>query len=141
MNRKRTAGTIKTPAVPLDQRHLKFSLEYLQPHHPKFHITGCCDAFFAALINEVVRYQTFTVDAFTDASPADHRHFIYFPETKEPNGFQGIDPSRDEELWTDSAWQFALPGKIEGSHLWRVYGFIDGEHFYIVWLDPFHALD
>ena len=135
-----TAGIIKAPAVPIDQRHLKFSLEYLQPHHPIFHIGNCCNEFFAALFNEIARYQTFTVDAFKVASPDDHRHFIYFPETREPDGFQDIDPSQDEELWTDSAWQFALPGQVDQS-TWRVHGFIDGDHFYIVWLDPLHRLD
>jgi hypothetical protein len=134
------AGKIQAPAVPVDQRHLKFSLEYIEPNHPRFSIANCTNEYFAALFKEIIRYQTFTVDAFRQQTPADHRHFIYFPDTREPNGFQNINPNQDEDLWTDSAWQFALPGQV-GICTWRVHGFIDEEYFYIVWLDPNHQLD
>jgi len=90
MDKKRTAGKITVPAVPLDQRRLKFSLQYLEPDHLKFHIGNCTDAFLAALFREMIRYQTFTVDAFLTATPEEHRHPIYYPETKEPNGFQCV---------------------------------------------------
>jgi hypothetical protein len=139
MTKRRTAGKIKRPAVPLDQRHIKFCLGYLQPDHPKFPIDACCDQFFSALFKEIIRYQAFTVDAFKEPCSKEHRHPIYFPDTLEPAGFEGIDPSEDEEIWTDSAWQFALPGQTNES-TWRVYGFIDEDCFYIVWLDPLHAL-
>src|ERR1035437_11127102 len=134
MAKKRTAGKIQTPAVRPDQRHLKFCLGYLQTDHPKFSLANCCDEFFSALFKEIVRYQTFTVDTFTEPCPKEHRHSIFFTATSETAGFQGIDPNQDEEIWTDTAWQFALPGQTDKSTR-RVYGFIDGEYFYIVWLD------
>jgi hypothetical protein len=139
MSKKRTAGKIKPPAVPIDQRHLKFCLGYLQTDHPRFPIAKCCDEFFSALFKEIIRYQAFTVDTFREPCSKDHRHYIVFQTTKETTGFQGIDPNQDEDIWTDSAWQFALPGQTNES-TWRVYGFIDGDYFYIVWLDPLHAL-
>jgi hypothetical protein len=69
-----------------------------------------------------------------------NRHMITFKETTEPDGFRTIDPS-DEELWTDTPWQFAVPGvRGEPSGVWRVHGFITEEMFHIVWLDPQHRL-
>jgi len=142
MAKKKTkvAGRVKPPAIPIDQRYLKFSLEYLRLGNPKFALGSCCAEFFAGLFREIVRYQRFTVDAFKEPSKADHRHYIYFPQTTEPDGFDGIDPNQDEEIWTDSAWQFGIPGQVDES-TWRAHGFINGEYFYIVWLDPLHDLD
>ena len=76
-----------------------------------------------------------------DMQNTEHRHVLYFKDTTEPDGFVGIDPS-DEQLWTEAAWQFALPGvRGELSHGWRVHGFISDDMFHIVWLDPLHKLD
>jgi hypothetical protein len=141
MAKKRTAGKIKSPAVPVNKRHLKFSLEYLQLNHPRFPISNCSKEFFVALFGEVARYQEFTVDAFTYSSPAERRHPIHFPGTHEPNGFQNVNPSQDNGLWTDSAWQFGVPAENGGIGGWRVHGFISDEVFYIVWFDPLHQLD
>ena len=59
----------------------------------------------------------------------------------EEDGFPGIDPAL-EDLWTDDAWQFALPGiRGEPSGGWRVHGFLSENVFHIVWLDPCHRLD
>lgn len=139
MSKKRTAGKIKRPAVPLDQRYIKFCLGYLQADHPRFPVAHCSDEFFSALFKEIIRYQAFTVDAFTEPCQEERRHPIDFSGTQEPTGFQGIDPNQDENIWTDAAWQFGLPGQTNES-TWRVYGFIDKDYFYIVWLDPLHAL-
>jgi len=76
-----------------------------------------------------------------DMDNQEHRHRLYFKDTAEPNGFAEIDPS-DEELWTETAWQFALPGERgQPSGGWRVHGFIVDDMFHIVWLDPMHKLD
>ena len=75
-----------------------------------------------------------------DMNNTEHRHCLSFRETAEPEGFQGIDPANDE-LWTEEAWQFALPGvRGEPSGGWRVHGFIVNDMFHIVWLDPEHKL-
>ena len=58
-------------------------------------------------------------------------HPINWADTSEPNGFSHI----PEELQIKEGYQFS-----DGSRLGRVHGFILGEVFYIVWLDPTHAL-
>jgi hypothetical protein len=134
------AGKIQAPAVPVDQRLIHFSFKYLDLQHHRFPLTTCSKDFFDSLFRAILRYQTFTVDAFTDINRDEHRHPIYFPSTREPDGFQTINPTQDEDLWTDSAWQFALPGQLDIC-TWRIHGFIDAEYFYVVWLDPDHQLD
>ncbi|HEY0309059.1 MAG TPA: hypothetical protein VGB94_12930 [Acidobacteriaceae bacterium] len=137
---KKSAGVIKAPAVRVDQRHLTFSLQYLQLDHPKFRISDCPRDFFEAFFRDIDYFQKFTVDAFTWSTPLEHRHPIPFKETTEPNGFPSIDPA-DDELWTDDAWQFGLR-ETSGtpSKTWRVHGFLAAEVFYVVWLDPLHKL-
>lgn len=140
---RRQRRKVAAPAAPIDRRCLKFSLEYLDLDNPKFDIEECEAGFFIALFNEICRYQTFTVDQFKEPSPSEHRHSIYFPETTETDGFEGIDPSEDEGLWTEDHWQFGLRNG-NGNYSpcpWRVHGFVDGDHFHIVWFDPCHRLD
>ncbi len=92
-------------------------------------------------MNEIIRYQSCSIDNFREMRNDNKRHPIYFTETTEKDGFAGID-AYEEDLWTDEAWQFALPG-VYGtpSAGWRVHGFIVGSTFHIVWLDPCHRLD
>ena len=140
MAKPKTAGHILAPAVPVDQRKIRFSFEYLQADHLKFQLADCDRSYFESLFREILRYQTYTLDQFKAPSPADRRHFIHFPNTTEPEWFPGIDPADDENLWTEDCWQFGLPGQAGGS-TWRVHGFISEEVFHVVWFDPFHRLD
>jgi len=104
-------------------------------------MSSCTKDYFEALFREIMRYQICTIDAFKSYPNDDHRHFIDFSKTAEPDGFSGIDPS-DENLWTEEAWSFGLPGvKYTASWSWRVHGFISTGVFYIVWFDPEHRLD
>jgi hypothetical protein len=133
---------IQKPTVKPDQKKVRFSFEHLQPDHPKFLLTECNEAYLQALLREILRYQNCTVDQFMDMPNEDRRHPISFRDcTTEPLGFPDIDPS-EEDLWTDDPWQFGLPG-VRGtpSFGWRVHGFIAGNIFYVVWLDPCHRLD
>lgn len=132
---------IQRPTVRPNQKKIRFSFEYLQLDHFKFPIKKCSREYLEAFFRELLRYQTFSVDGFITPSPDDHRHHITFSETTEPDGFPTVDPSQ-EEIWTDDPWQFGLPGKKNHeSNGWRVHGFISDGIFYIVWLDPLHALD
>ncbi len=131
---------IQQPVIKEDSQRVRFSLAYLEPDHAKFPISACSRDYFEALFREILRYQTFSMDQFRDLKNAEKRHQTYFKDTSEPDGFTNIDPSQ-EELWTDDAWQFALPGERGAeSERWRVHGFIADGSFYIVWLDPFHRL-
>jgi hypothetical protein len=134
--------TIRTPQIPADKRGLHFSFQYLQLDHPRFPVEQCPVKFFIALFTEIKRYQTFSIDQFKECSPDDHRHPIIWMDTQEPDGFPNIDPTQDE-TWTDDCWQFGLPckRKSDPARLWRVYGFIANGAFFVVWLDPMHALD
>jgi len=140
MAKKKPAGTIQAPATPVDKRCVRFSFEFLDPDHPHFSLESCSKEFLVALLREILSYQDFTVDAFTQPDPKAHRHPIDFPSTSEPNGFTNVDPNR-EDLWTDSPWQFGLSDGKLARVAWRVHGFLSEETFYIVWLDPTHHLD
>jgi|ERR1700679_2985197 hypothetical protein len=132
---------IKAPIIKPNPKRVRFCFDYLQPDHPRFPITECPREFFDALLRDIVRYKDWTMDTFMDMDNQEHRHRLYFKDTAEPNGFAEIDPS-DEELWTETAWQFALPGERgQPSGGWRVHGFIVDDMFHIVWLDPMHKLD
>jgi hypothetical protein len=136
-------GKIKTPEVKPNQRKVRFSFECLQIDHPRFPIAECTREYYEALLREILRYQQYTVDQFSDIPNPnpERRHPIYFVDTEEKDGFPGIDPSM-EDLWTDDPWQFALPGERgTPSFGWRVHGFISENVFHIVWLDPCHKLD
>ena len=133
---------IQPPVIAADERRLRFSFQYLQPDHLRFPLSDCSKDYFEALFREIIRYQAFTVGAFKEISPEEHRHPLTFSDTHETQGFPNIDPSADD-LWTDDPWQFGLPSGKKGdpSRLWRVHGFIDSSVFYVVWLDPKHKLD
>ena len=93
-----------------------------------------------ALLREIKRHSGMTVERFCDEM-VSHRHQISWAETSETEGFPGIDPSEDEDLWTDSAWQFALSEEWKEPECnWRVHGFLNQQVFYVVWLDPDHRL-
>ena len=139
MAKKSAVAHISRAAAIRNRRKLRFSLHYLQLDHPRFVLRECDHSFFVALFEEITRYQQCTVDQFQESSPQDHRHPIFFENSRIPEGFPHIDPANDPELWTDSPWQFAVPGQ-EGESTWRVHGFIDNVTFYIVWLDPQHRL-
>jgi hypothetical protein len=119
---------------------VRFSFEYFQPDHLRFPISACPKEYFDALFREILRYQTCLIDHFRDLKNEEKRHSTHFKDTVEKEGFPDIDP-QDDDLWTDDAWQFALPG-VRGtpSELWRVHGFISENIFHIVWLDPLHLL-
>lgn len=139
MAKNKRAVQLQPPAIPVDQRYVRFSFEYLDLSHKRFRLEECSLEYLQALIREILKYQKFTVDKFIQADPREHRHPIYFPDTHEPDGFD-VDPS-SEELWTDTAWQFGLASGSHHKNGWRVHGFLAEETFYIVWLDPKHRLD
>lgn len=131
---------IQQPVIKEDSQRVRFSLAYLEPDHAKFSLSACSREYFEALFRQILRYQAFSMDQFRDSMNADKRHPIYFKNTSEPDGFTNPDPSL-EDLWTDDAWQFALPGERgTESKKWRVHGFLADGIFYVVWLDPFHRL-
>jgi hypothetical protein len=125
-----------TPAIPLvvvpDAKTLQFSFKHLDLENPKFPVNVCTADFWMAFARELHRYSQLPVDEFTDANNDDHRHFIFFEETSVPHGFSHLDT---EQVGWLEPWQFQI-----GVERWRVMGFVLDDTFFIVWLDPRHAL-
>ena len=111
---------------------LQFSFKHLDSTNPRFPLEACSAEFWMSLILEIHRYSQWTVDMFNDQNNDDHRHILVFEETSEPDGFAQLDT---EQLAYLEAWQFAV-----GVQHWRVMGFILDNIFYVIWLDPHHAL-
>ncbi len=111
---------------------LQFSFKHLDLGNDKYSISKCHRDFWEALARKLNEYSQWPVDQFVDQNYADHRHIIDFRQTTEPAGFWHLDT---DQLGYEEPWQFKI-----GEHHWRVAGFILNGVFYIVWLDPDHAL-
>ena len=111
---------------------LQFSFKHIDLQNVKFSLGACPNEFWVPFLNELHRYSQLPVEEFTDMNNNDHRHMITFTETSEPSGFAHLDT---EQLGYMETWQFAV-----GVERWRVIGFLVDPTFYIVWLDPNHAL-
>jgi hypothetical protein len=82
------------------------------------------------------KFSSWAVDDFCNANNNEHRHPIYFPETNEKEGFVKAPNIDEEQLKFAEAWQFEVAPKSNG----RAHGFLIGDTFYLVWLDPCHRL-
>jgi hypothetical protein len=73
------------------------------------------------------------VEDFCDPDNSEHRHQVYFPDTRVPGGFNRV---LNEQIEPMNAWQFEVAPKSN----WRAHGFLIDDTFYLVWLDPHHKL-
>lgn len=136
--RKKPAGinisaSIPPPVIPAGERPLYFSFKHLDITCQKFHSENCSPEFYLAFLKKLREYSGWTVESFTDSNNNDHRHIIDFSGTTEPSGFAFL---KNEQLEDSESWQFCL----DKSSSQRVHGFILGDTFYVVWLDPNHNL-
>jgi hypothetical protein len=92
--------------------------------------------FFLELIIALHRYSTWPEEDFVNENNNEHRHRIWFPQTSEPEGFAGAPGIDPDQLGFLEPWQFSICRESD----WRVHGFIVDGTFYVVWLDPNHAL-
>lgn len=129
-----TSAPIPRPVIPDGKQPLYFSFKHLDIKCQKFHSDHCSPEFYLAFLNKLREYSGWTVENFTDSNNNDHRHIIDFSETTEPNGFAIL--KNNEQLEDSESWQFCL----DKSSSQRVHGFILGDTFYVVWLDPNHNL-
>ena len=76
---------IRTPEVKPNQRKVRFTFECLQLEHPRFPVSECNREYFEALLREILKYQSWTVDQFKDIPNPnpERRHPIYFADTEE----------------------------------------------------------
>jgi hypothetical protein len=84
-------------------------------------------------------YGKMPVSYFVQEDAAECRHTIQWPETNIKDGFPTAKP---DDIGTDIAWQFGIRdinGNVRKTG-WRIHGYVIGTTFYVVWLDPNHAL-
>ena len=125
--------------VPSDSRVLNFAFKHLHMGHQWFALSKCSTDFFEALFRQLKFYEEMSVDEFVQDNNKENRHIIPWETTNLPEGFTHLEPN---VAGTETARQFCLHELTPHSeHKWRVYGFIDGETFYVVWLDPEHRLE
>jgi hypothetical protein len=114
--------------------NIVFSFKYLDlDSNPKFSLAGCGESYLEKLLLRLRDVSSITYDEFISSrSPALRSHRINWEDTSEPEGFTSVNAYLREQ----PAFQFAISSNEYG----RVHGFLLGNVFYIVWLDPNHNL-
>lgn len=138
MRKKKYKPRIPNPCPEPETERLQFSFKHLDENHPKFKIESCSSDYLRALLLQIKVYSDYTEEQFTDQNNNDHRHWNFWRDTTETNGFTNL----SDEIQNEYSWQFALnpqSRKAPGAN-WRVHGMLVGNVFYIVWLDPQHKL-
>lgn len=104
---------------------ISFSFRHLEIG--KYRAKGMSSRDFAALLGKLREYSGTT---FETVCGRDHCHPIKWPETTEKNGFAGL----NKQMQQVQPWQLKIQkaGRIHGA-------FVDTV-FYVVWIDPKHAL-
>ena len=130
----------RIPAVPKSKETntLEFSFKRLDTEYEKFKIGACSAEYFCSLIVAIQKYFSYSIDRFRDQNKQQDRHTIYFGETSESEGFISL----DENLRLEEAWQFkTCPDEVKNPECsWRASGILNGNTFYLIWLDPEHKL-
>jgi hypothetical protein len=108
---------------------VRFSFKYTQKDHSKFCYNTQPSSYFCRLLEKLVSYSTMTPDELRRNGLRSHK--IDWEDVTEKRF--GI-PQEDEIV--DMPWQFALEQNSYG----RIHGFFISSTFYVVWLDPTHAL-
>ncbi len=118
-------------ALPVDG-FVKFSFKYLYFTN-KFCLENGADTFPKSLLERLKAISALPINEFRQPSgnpKALRSHLINFSETTEKSGFVAL----PAQLWT-TPWQFEIS---QGGG--RVHGFLAGDVFCVVWLDPAHCL-
>src|SRR5882762_4429550 len=130
---------IPEPHIPTSELPLKFSFKHLDLNNSKFHWSQCPVTFFQKLLEIMARFSTWRVEEFTEENNEEHRHWINFPDTSEPQGFQNIPNVDSEQFGYEYGYQFGVNPAIPWNR-WRAHGILIDDTFFLVWLDPDHRL-
>lgn len=123
---------IKATKIEPDQRMIRFSFKYTDFSKDKFKFDHCGGGYLTKLISRFKDLSSWCVGDFcANRSDALRAHPIKWNKTTEKNGF-----SLPEHLKDSTPFQFQISRNEHG----RVHGFIIGNTFFIVWLDPDHKL-
>ena len=118
---------------------LRFSFKHLDTTHQKFAVTNCDVGFLRSLLAALRKFSDWVVGDFVDQNNNEHRHIIDFAATSETDGFVRAPKINEDQLWQHDPWQFGIPTDDPSSR-WRIHGILIDDTFFIVWLDPKHAL-
>lgn len=113
---------------------IAFSFKYLDRRKP-FDVDGMSPAYFLILVDRLKSVCGMTTDEFRRGGKSLHSHQIDWNRTTRPDGFDCLNATFREQI-ADDCWQFSLSVNEHG----RVHGFLIVDVFYVVWLDPTHAL-
>lgn len=118
--------------VPPSPARISFSFRHLQTEHAKFRFSHRDSSYFCKLLDRLkhgceLSWQEMRTGHKDSVRCHDHK----WDMTTEPGGF-GL----KGQLADCQGWQFAVSGNEHG----RVHGFIIGDVFFVVWLDPDHKL-
>ena len=133
------AQGIPEPHIPTNELPLKFSFKHLDLENDKFHCSRCTAAFFQKLFETLRQFSTWRVEQFTDENNNEHRHWIDFPSTSEPQGFQNVPNVDAEQFGYEYGYQFGVYPEVAWNR-WRAHGILIDDTFFLVWLDPDHLL-
>ena len=112
---------------------LLFSFKHLDLSNDKFSLAKCKSGYVDKLLGRMKNLCAMRVEEFrTNKSPSIRAHSITWSETSEPNGFTSL----NQQLRDEQAFQFEITKSAHG----RVHGFLLDSTFYVVWIDPDHAL-
>ena len=140
MGKKKHKRQIQTGSLPnqqiipskLDATEVRFSFKYLDAGNSKFQFSTKEAAYFVTLIERMKEVSKLTPkQMWTTHKDSLRCHTHTWARTSEPKGFALKGDISDSE-----GWQFQLSSNAHG----RVHGFFVGTTFFVVWLDPDHAL-
>jgi hypothetical protein len=129
---KPPSGKIPTPSKP-GHSGLSFSFKHFRNRDP-FQIENGGDGYPLALLERLKAVCAMSaLEMKVSRSPALRCHPIAWGETTQPDGFDHLNAFMREQT---EPYQFEVSVNEHG----RVHGFFIDDVFYIVWLDPEHAL-
>lgn len=118
---------------PKEDSRLLFSFKHLDLTSVKFRVADCRDGYLHRFLGRTKDLCGMTPKEFKGPQNKALRiHPIRWDETSEPLGFASL----NSQLQDKEAWQFMITANEHG----RVHGFLIDDTFYVVWIDPNHAL-
>jgi hypothetical protein len=110
-----------------------FSFKHLDLTSEKFSLNDCKDNYLHKFLERLKALNGLPVHEIrTNKSKSLRAHSIDWAHTTEEKGFSFL----NEQLRNLDAWQFEISSNEHG----RVHGFFIDRVFYVVWIDPSHAL-
>lgn len=112
---------------------ISFSLKYWDKLNKKFCVKKCGSKYFNKLLERFQSISELTTNQVRTSHADNLRfHLHEWHKTTEPTGYSSL----PKHLKDTPPCQFQISSNEHG----RVHGFFIGEIFFVVWLDPEHAL-